>query len=111
MVSALETRINNLRKEQEQVKADIAMIEARLKKAAVIEAKILTIISSPSRLSSRQIEKLEKEMEAQIKVAESTQQLIDELKKNPQNLNEEQIRILQYQVKKPRVAQPISNDS
>ena len=50
-------------------------------------------------------------MEAQIKVAESTQQLIDELKKNPQNLNEEQIRILQYQVKKPRVAQPISNDS
>ena len=111
MVSALETRINSLRKEQEQVKADIAMIEARLKKAAVIEAKILTIISSPSRLSSRQIEKLEKEMEAQIKVAESTQQLIDELKKNPQNLNEEQIRILQYQVKKPRVAQPISNDS
>ena len=60
MVSALETRINSLRKEQEQVKADIAMIEARLKKAAVIEAKILTIISSPSRLSSRQIEKLEK---------------------------------------------------
>ena len=111
MVSALETRINSLRKEQEQVKADIAMIEARLKKAAVIEAKILTIRSSPSRLSSRQIEKLEKEMEDQIKVAESTQLLIDELKKSPQNLNEEQIRILQYQVKKPRVAQPISNDS
>ena len=74
------------------------MIEARLKKAAVIEAKILTIKSSPSCLSSRQIEKLVKEMEDQIKVAESTQLLIDELKKSPQNVNEEQIRILQYQV-------------
>ena len=103
MVSSLETRINSLRKEQEQVKAEIATIEARLKKAAVIEAKILTIKSSPSCRNAGQIEKLVKEMEDQIKVAESTQQLIDELKKSPQNLNEEQIRILQYQVKMPRM--------
>ena len=98
LASSIEKRVAALKLEQEQLKADYAMLEARLKRAAGIEAKISDLKLSPVYLGVDQIEKLTKDSMHQIGTSEATLDAIDALKGDPKYLKDEQIEILQYQV-------------
>ena len=99
LASSIKKRVAALKQEQEQLKADYAMLETRLKRAANVEAKISDLKLSPAYLGVDQIDKLMKDSQRQIGTSEAILKAIDALEGDPKYLKEEQIDILQYQVK------------
>ena len=109
LASSIKKRVAALKQEQEQLKADYAMLETRLKRAAGIEAKISALKLSPAYLGVDQIDKLMKDSQRQIGTSEAILKAIDALQGDPKYLKEEQIDILQYQVKLKELFKGLKN--